>query len=67
MLYPIGQFKNHWRSGQSVPDVSQPETRMWFYFLGISFIDAGCEAIHLGQTELMNRNDASIIIRKCSA
>jgi hypothetical protein len=37
--------------------VSRPETKLYFYFLGASFIDAGCEAIHLGQTELMNGND----------
>jgi hypothetical protein len=57
MLYPNGRLKDHWRPGQSVPDVSQPETQLWFYFLGASFIDAGCEAIHFGQTELMNGND----------
>jgi hypothetical protein len=57
MLYPDGRFVDHWRRGQSVPDVSRPETRLWFYFLGASFIEAGCEAIHLGQTELMNKND----------
>ncbi len=57
MLYPSGRFKDHWRTGQSVPDVSQPETKLWFYFLGASFIDTGCEAIHFGQVELMNGND----------
>lgn len=57
MLYLDGRFKDQWRKGQSVPDVSRLETRLWFYFLGASFIDAGCEAIHWGQTELMNRND----------
>jgi len=60
MLYPSGRFKDHWRSGNSVPDVSRPETKLWFYFLGASFIDAGCEAIHLGQTELMNGNDKNL-------
>jgi hypothetical protein len=60
MLYADGRFKDHWRPGQSVPDVSRPETKLWFYFLGASFIDAGCEAIHLGQTELMNRNDLDL-------
>ncbi len=60
MLYPDGKFKDHWRRGQSVPDVSRPETKLWFYFLGVSFIDVGCEAIHLGQTELMNHNDRSL-------
>ncbi len=57
MRYADGRFKDHWRPGQSVPDVSRPETKLWFYFLGASFIDVGCEAIHLGQTELMNQND----------
>jgi hypothetical protein len=60
MLYPHGRFKDHWRSGQSVPDVSRPETRLWFYFLAASFLAAGCEAIHFGQTELMNRNDRNL-------
>jgi hypothetical protein len=60
MLYPDGKFKNHWRTGQSVPDVSRPETKLWFYFLGASFIDVGCEAIHFGQTELMNHNDRNL-------
>ncbi len=60
MRYPNGRFKDHWRPGQSVPDVSRPETKLWFYFLGVSFIDAGCEAIHLGQTELMNKNDLNL-------
>ncbi len=60
MLFPDGKFKDHWRPGNSVPDVSRIETRLWFYFLGVSFIDAGCEAIHLGQTELMNRNDRTL-------
>jgi hypothetical protein len=60
MLYANGRFKDHWRAGQSVPDVSRPETRLWFYFLGVSFIEAGCEAIHLGQTELMNKNDPNL-------
>jgi hypothetical protein len=60
MLYPDGRFKDHWRAGQSVPDVSRMETKLWFYFLGAAFIDVGCEAIHLGQTELMNRNDRNL-------
>jgi len=60
MLYPNGRFKDHWRSGQSVPDVSRSETKLWFYFLGASFIDVGCEAIHFGQVELMNKNDPNL-------
>ncbi len=60
MLYPNGRLKDHWRPGNSVPDVSRNETKLWFYFLGRSFIDVGCEAIHLGQTELMNANDRNL-------
>ncbi|MBM3878776.1 MAG: hypothetical protein FJ387_03515 [Verrucomicrobia bacterium] len=60
MLYPNGRFKDHWRPGHSVPDVSRPETKLWFYYLGASFIEVGCEAIHLGQTELMNHNDRNL-------
>jgi hypothetical protein len=57
MLYPDGRFHNHWSGIASVPDVSRPETRLWFYFLARSYIDAGIEALHVGQAELMNRND----------
>jgi hypothetical protein len=60
MLYPDGRFKDHWRPGQSVPDVSRPETQLWFYSLAASYIDIGIEALHLGQTELMNRNDRDL-------
>ncbi|MBN9521308.1 hypothetical protein J0H58_22770 [bacterium] len=60
MLYPDGRRKDHWRSGQSVPDVSRPETKLWFYFLAASYIDLGVEAIHFGQTELMNGNDRDL-------
>jgi hypothetical protein len=56
MLYPDGRFVNHWGRG-SVPDMSQLETRMWFYFLSASYIDVGIEAIHFGQVDLMDKND----------
>ena len=42
------------------PDVSRPETKLWFYFLAASFIDLGIEAIHFGQVELMNGNDRDL-------
>ena len=57
MLYPDGRFHNHWGRRGSVPDVSRPETRRWFVYLGMAYIDAGVEAIHFGQVELMGRND----------
>ena len=56
MIYPEGQRRN-WGRNASVPDVSRPETKLWFYFLARSYIDLGFEAIHFGQVEIMNRND----------
>jgi hypothetical protein len=49
MLYPQGLRHNQWRPGASVPDVSQTETKLWFYFLARSYIDIGFEGIHFGQ------------------
>ena len=57
MLYANGHFVNHWGNGASVPDMSRLETRLWFYFLATSYIDAGIEAIHFGQVGLMDNND----------
>jgi hypothetical protein len=59
MLYPDGKFKNHWGRG-SVPDISQPETKLYFFFQAASYIDLGIEAIHFGQVELMNKNDKNL-------
>ena len=60
MLYPDGKRVNQWGRNGSVPDVSRPETKLWFYFLARSYIDLGIEAIHFGQTELMNGNDRKL-------
>ncbi|MHB8969757.1 MAG: hypothetical protein ACYC3X_11490 [Pirellulaceae bacterium] len=57
MVYPDGQRQNHWGPGASVPDMSQPETRMWFLFLAAAYIDLGVEAIHFGQVEIMDDRD----------
>jgi hypothetical protein len=40
-----------------VPDESKLETQLWFYYQAASYIDLGCEAIHFGQVEIMNRRD----------
>ena len=57
MLFSDGRFVDHWRKGASVPDVSRQETQLWFYYLAASYIDRGIEALHLGQMELMDKND----------
>jgi hypothetical protein len=59
IIYPEGQRRN-WGAHGSVPDVSRPETKLWFYFLAASYIDLGFEAIHFGQVEIMNRNDRDL-------
>ena len=56
ILYPPEQRKRSWGNG-GVPDVSQPETQLWFYFLAASYIDLGFEGIHWGQVEIMDHND----------
>jgi hypothetical protein len=56
MLYPVAQRKRSWGNG-GVPDVSQTETQLWFYFLAASYIDLGCEGLHFGQMEIMDLND----------
>ena len=61
MLYSQGLRHDQWGPGGSVPDVSQTETKLWFYFLARSYIDIGFEAIHFGQVEIMNHNDPDLI------
>ena len=60
ILAPNGRFVNHWRNGSSVPDVSRTETKLWFIFLAGFYMEAGCEAFHLGQVNLMNMNDPDL-------
>ena len=57
---PTGDARTIGERVPSVPDVSRPETKLWFYFLAASFIDLGIEAIHFGQVEFMNGNDRDL-------
>jgi len=43
--------------GGGTPMINNIETQLWFYYLAKSYIDAGCEAFHLGQVELIGRDD----------
>lgn len=47
----------HYPNWGSVPDMSRLEARMWFFYLGATYIDLGVEAIHFGQVERMDIND----------
>lgn len=57
MLYTDGHKRDHWRKGASIPDMSQLETRMWFFYAAASYINVGIEAIHFGQVEIMDDSD----------
>jgi hypothetical protein len=52
-------MRHYFRDG-SVPDMSRVETQMWFYYRARRYIDAGFEALHLGQVHLMNNNDPEL-------
>jgi len=55
IIYPPGQRRA--MGNAQVPDESRMETQLWFYYQAASYIDIGCEGIHFGQVEIMNRND----------
>ncbi|MDR2057956.1 MAG: hypothetical protein LBP83_06705 [Dysgonamonadaceae bacterium] len=57
---PEGEVLMRSRGGGS-PIINNLETKMWFYFLAKSYIDIGCEAFHLGQVEVIGRDDPSKI------
>ena len=57
MLFPNGKYVDHWESGCSVPDITQLETQMYFYYRACKYIDAGFEAIHWGQVNLIGESD----------
>jgi hypothetical protein len=57
ILYPPAQRTRSWGKHGGVPDVSQTETQLWFYFLAASYINLGFEGIHWGQVEIMGHND----------
>jgi len=67
MVYPKGAIAvtgkdigiGCWGSEESgVPDIRQLETKMYFYYMITRYIDAGYEAFHMGQAELMMGYDA---------
>lgn len=53
MLNSEGHLVDHWRKGSSVPDITQRETRLFFYYLARRYMEIGIEAIHFGQAQLM--------------
>lgn len=58
MLFPDNRYRNHWGNNGSVPDITQLETQMYFYYRACEYVKAGFEGIHWGQVELMGETDA---------
>lgn len=42
-----------------VPDISQPETQMWYYYLATRYIDSGFRGLHFGNVNIIDENDPS--------
>ena len=62
MIFPDGRFANLWGPNTGVPDITQLETQMWFYYRGCLFVDLGFESIHFGQIMLMAKDDVGFVI-----
>ena len=51
-LFPAGTC-----TWSDMPDLSQTEAQMWFYYRGRRYIDCGYEAFHMGQIHLYTGRD----------
>lgn len=50
---PGGKYLGQWGSNTAVPDMSQLECQMWFYYMAVRYMNCGIEAFHCGQINLM--------------
>lgn len=57
MLNQNGKYVDFWNTNESVPDITRTETQLWFMFLAGTYMNIGCEALHLGQIALIGMND----------
>lgn len=58
MCFDTGSFKDQWGAGTSVPDITQLETQMFFYYRACEYIKLGYEGLHMGQVHLIGSEDA---------
>lgn len=47
-----------------LPDLSQKESRLWFYYRATRYIDCGYEALHMGQIHLYTANDRGMALTR---
>jgi len=45
-------YVNEWGMDSSVPDITQAETQMWYYYYATQYINVGFESVWLGQVYL---------------
>ncbi len=50
-----------WGEDGALPDINELETRLWFYYRATRYIDAGYEALHMGQMHLYTANDSGMV------
>jgi hypothetical protein len=50
-----------WGEDGALPDIDRLETRLWFYYRATRYIDAGFEALHMGQIHLYTANDRGMV------
>ncbi len=57
MIFEDNYGFEQWGSALHIPDITREETQMWFYYRACNYIDMGFESLHLGQTNLIGKND----------
>ena len=57
MIFADGSYKDQWGKDITVPDMTNLETQMWFYYRAARYIDTGYEGLHLGQVHLIGAHD----------
>lgn len=46
-----------WGDNGAIPNIDKLEAQMWFYYRAVRYINAGFEAIHMGQVHLYSADD----------
>ena len=57
MRFVDDSYRNQWGEGTTVPDMTRLETQMFFYYRACEYINAGFEALHMGQIHLIGKVD----------
>ncbi|MBR6548256.1 MAG: dockerin type I repeat-containing protein [Clostridia bacterium] len=57
MCFDTGTYMDQWGEGSSVPDITQIETQLFFYYRACEYLKIGYEALHMGQVHLIGSSD----------